>query len=146
MIKLNAYFFYTYFKMFKMRTVAVKIKDLHLSLEIVLTRQVRWRVTQQKHHSSFRDDTSIFLPFQKWCPRVFTDGGPSKDGIVWWERLYMTWWSVIHVTVSRVWALALSSEALVHNVPLLTPPGRLVSPPCRTKLYQKVLTLLTFIY
>lgn len=43
---------------------------------------------------------------------------------------------VIHVTVSRVGALVLSTEALVHAVALLVPPGRLGSPPCARRSEQ----------
>ena len=80
---------------------------------------------------------AIFLPFQKWYSRIIIRSEQpelweeSKDGVVRRDRLYMMWWLIISVAVSRVWALVLSSEALVRRaVPLLIPPGRLVSPAC----------------
>lgn len=53
-----------------------------------------------------------------------------------WGRLYTTWRLIIHVTVSRVWALVLSSKALVHAIRLLIPPGWLVSPACGRRSNQ----------
>lgn len=45
---------------------------------------------------------------------------------------------IICVAISRVWALVLSSKALVRAIPLLVPPGRLVSPACEVRANQKV--------
>lgn len=61
------------------------------------------------------------------------------NGIVRWERLHTRWQLIICVAISRVWALALSSEPLVHAIPLLIPPGRLAPPSCRVKSTQKML-------
>lgn len=86
---------------------------------------------QHKHFFSFSEVVSQDLP--GWTESEW------KDGIVRWERLYTMWWLVIHVAVSRVWALGLSSEALVHAIILLTPPRRLVSPACGVTANEKAL-------
>lgn len=106
-----------------------------LTIEVNTTKK-----TQQS--SSFWDNTSTFFSFSDVVSQDHHRGwteSESRDGMVRWGKLYTMWWLIIHVAVSRVWALVLCSEALVHVITLLTPPGRLVPPACGVRSNQKAL-------
>lgn len=113
--------------------------SLHLSLKSVqeLTSVVKrkqktakFQFQTNKHFFSFSE---VVSQDQNWGWKE------SQDRAVRWERLYKMWWLVIHVTVSRVWTLVLFTKTLVHAIPLLIPPGRLVSPTWGMRSNQKTL-------
>lgn len=115
--------------------------SLHLSPTIVFTRCPRnnnWGGKKKAKFQFQRQQQALFFSFFGSGIPGSSEGGQSQiNGIVRWERLYTMQRLIICVAVSRVWALVLSSEALVHAIPLLVPPGRLVSPACEVRANQK---------